>query len=100
MAVIAYIFNAVADLYILVIFVMVILSWLISFNVVNGRNRFVDAVNRTTIALTEPLLAPIRRFMPNLGGIDLSPIVLLILVNAVRLGMNRYVFGPLINSGL
>ncbi|MEQ1931083.1 MAG: YggT family protein [Parvularculaceae bacterium] len=100
MAVISYIFNALIQLYILVIFVSVILSWLISFNVVNRDNRFVSAVWRTCGALTEPALAPIRKMLPSLGGIDISPILLLVGVNALQIGVNRYVFGPLLSSGL
>lgn len=100
MQAIAYIVNAVLELYVLVIFVSVILSWLISFNVVNRGNRFVDAIWRTCLALTEPLLKPIRRILPSMGGLDLSPIVLLIGINAARIGLNAYVFGPLIKAGL
>jgi YggT family protein len=100
MAVIQYVFNAVANLYVFVIFVSVILSWLLAFNVLNRHNQFVDAIWRSCNALTEPALAPIRRMLPNLGGIDISPIVLLIGVNAVQYGMNYYVFGPLVRQGL
>ena len=100
MAVIAYIFNAVTQLYIIVIFVSVILSWLIAFNVINRHNQFVDAVWRTCVTLTEPLLRPIRNILPNMGGIDISPIILLIGINAVRYGMNFYVFNPMIRQGL
>ncbi|GAB4517092.1 MAG: YggT family protein [Amphiplicatus sp.] len=100
MAVIAYLFNALIQLYIIVIIVTVILSWLLAFNVVNRHNRFVDAVWRTCLALTEPLLRPIRNFLPSLGGIDLSPIILLIAVNALQIGVNRYIFAPLLARGL
>ncbi|MBB5519403.1 YggT family protein [Amphiplicatus metriothermophilus] len=100
MAVIAYLFNALIQLYIIVIIVTVILSWLLAFNVVNRHNRFVDAVWRTCLALTEPALRPIRNFLPSLGGIDLSPIILLIAVNALQIGVNRYVFAPLLARGL
>ncbi len=95
MIVISYIFNAVIQLYILVVFISVIMSWLISFNVINRHNRFVDAVWRTCLGLTEPLLRPIRNIMPNLGGIDISPIVLLIGLNALQLGVNAYILRPL-----
>ncbi len=95
MIVISYIFNAVIQLYILVVFVSVIMSWLIGFNVINRHNQFVDAVWRTCLALTEPLLRPIRNMLPNLGGIDISPIVLLIGLNAVQLGVNAYILRPL-----
>jgi len=100
MAVIAYVFNAVTQLYIFVIFINVILSWLIAFNVLNRHNQFVNAVWGACVAITEPLLRPIRSVLPNMGGLDISPIVLLIAINAARIGMNRYVFDPLINQGL
>lgn len=100
MAVIAYIVNAVADLYVFVIFAMIIMSWLISFNVINRHNQVVDMIWRTVVALTEPLLRPIRNLMPNLGGLDLSPLVLLILIKAVQYGLNYYIFLPAMRSGL
>ena len=68
----------VCQMYMYVVFVSVILSWLIAFNVVNTQNRFVYAVMDVTYRLTEPVLAPIRRIMPDLGGIDLSPVVLIL----------------------
>ncbi len=67
-------------LYTIVIVAMVIMSWLIAFNVVNLHNQFVAQLWRILNRLTEPLLGPIRRFMPNLGGLDLSPIILLLAV--------------------
>jgi len=70
--------DAILNLYVFVIFAMVIMSWLIGFNVINRHNRFVDAVWRTLIALTEPLLRPIRNVLPSMGGLDLSPLVLLL----------------------
>jgi len=97
MALIAFIFNQLIGLYIFVVFATVILSWLIGFNVVNRRNQFVEMVWRFCTAATEPLLRPIRRMLPNLGGIDISPIILLVAVNALQFGVNRYVFAPLMS---
>ena len=68
----------VIDIYFWIILAMVVLSWLVGFNVVNRSNPFVRQVGTALERLTEPLLRPIRRFMPDLGGIDLSPIVLLV----------------------
>ncbi len=65
------------DWYVYVIFAVVIMGWLVAFNVVNGRNPFVQQVLYLLHAVTEPVLGPIRRAMPNLGAIDISPIVLL-----------------------
>lgn len=68
----------VINIYFWIILASVVLSWLVGFNVVNRSNPFVRQVGTALERLTEPLLRPIRRFMPDLGGIDLSPIVLLI----------------------
>ncbi len=65
-------------LYTYVIIAGVILSWLISFNVINAYNPFVRSLWQAVGAVTEPLLSPIRRILPNMGGLDLSPIVLLL----------------------
>jgi len=72
------ILNNLIDIYLLVVIVGVILSWLISFNVVNTRNQFVAAVARITYQLTEPALRPIRRILPSFGGLDFSPVVLIL----------------------
>ena len=63
--------------YTYIIFAAVIMGWLLAFNVVNGRNPFVQQLWYLLNAVTEPVLAPIRRMMPNFGAIDISPIVLL-----------------------
>lgn len=99
MAVIAYLFNTFIHLYTLLIFITVILSWLIGFNVINRHNRFVDAVWRTCVVLTEPLMRPIRNMLPSMGGIDISPLILLIGLQAVQIGVNRYLFAPLLARG-
>jgi YggT family protein len=64
--------------YIYILFAAVIMSWLIAFNVVNTRNQFVGMVADFLYRITEPALRPIRRRMPTLGGIDLSPAILII----------------------
>ena len=66
------------DLYIWVIIIGAILSWLIAFNVLNTTNQLVYTIADFLDRITEPPLRPIRRFMPNLGGIDISPIVLIL----------------------
>ncbi len=72
------------DLYWWIIIGSAIFSWLYAFNVVNPRNQFVGAIGNMLFRLTEPALRPIRRFMPDLGGIDISPIILLLLLFFVR----------------
>ena len=76
--------DTVLWLYSVVLIVQVVLSWLVSFNVVNTGNAFVSTVGRMTWNLTEPVLRPIRRVLPQLGGLDLSPIVLLLLIWFLR----------------
>lgn len=73
------IYNIV-DLYIWVLLAAVVASWLVSFNVINTGNRLVASVVEFLYRLTEPALRPIRRFLPNLGGIDISPVVLILLL--------------------
>jgi YggT family protein len=99
MAVIAYLFNTVVQLYTFVVFVTVILSWLIGFNVINRHNMFVNAVWGFCLAVTEPALRPIRKILPSMGGIDISPLLLLIGLQAVQIGVNRYIFTPLLGGG-
>jgi YggT family protein len=70
--------STVINLIVLVLIVQAVLSWLIAFNVVNASNQFVSMIWRFTTALTEPMLKPIRKIIPNLGGIDISPIVLIL----------------------
>lgn len=77
---ILWLITTVIDLYVWIIILQVVLSWLIAFNVINTQNRFVYLIGDFLYRVTEPALRPIRRFLPNLGGIDLSPIVLLLLL--------------------
>lgn len=72
--------TQVIQIYIWVIIISAILSWLIAFNVINTSNRFVYQVVDMLHRLTEPALAPIRRFLPHLGGIDISPVILILLL--------------------
>lgn len=74
----------ILDLYVYVVIAAVVMSWLVAFNVVNGSNPIVRQVWRAINVLTEPLLRPIRRIMPNMGGIDISPIILLVAIQFVR----------------
>ena len=81
-----YVLHELARLYAIIVLVHVILSLLLAFNVVNARNQVVAIVFRFTSGVVEPVLAYIRRLLPflrNLGGFDLSPVILLILIHAV-----------------
>ena len=68
------------ELYSWALIISVILSWLVAFNVVNTHNRFVNTVGNFLYRVTEPALGPIRRILPNFGGLDISPVVLLLLL--------------------
>lgn len=72
--------NFILSIVWFIIIVSAIFSWLYAFNVINTRNQFVNQIGSALYAMTEPLYRPIRRFMPNLGGIDLSPIVVLVIL--------------------
>ncbi|MCC0031090.1 MAG: YggT family protein [Brucellaceae bacterium] len=72
------------DIYTWILIASVIFSWLFAFNVINGRNQFVGMVGDFLHRATEPALRPIRRILPDLGGIDISPIVLLLIIFFIR----------------
>jgi len=72
------------ELYTYVIIASAIFSWLYAFNIVNSNNQVINAIGRVLYNLTEPALRPIRRFMPDLGGVDISPVILLLLIIFVR----------------
>lgn len=72
------------DIYWWILIASAIFSWLYAFNVVNPRNQFVGSVGNFLFKVTEPVLAPIRRVLPDLGGIDISPIVVLIILFFLR----------------
>ena len=84
--------DMVLHLFIWILILAVVMSWLISFNVVNTTNRVVYLVADFTHRITEPALRPIRRFLPNLGGLDLSPIVLLLVIWFLRDVLRRLTF--------
>ena len=84
MAAIFWLIDTVLRLYIYAVIIGAVLSWLVGFGVVNRHNRFVYVVGDFFDRITEPALAPIRRIMPNLGGVDLSPLVLILLLEFGR----------------
>lgn len=82
--------DTLLELYIWCLLVFVVMGWLIAFGVVNTHNRFVHVVNDFLYRLTEPALRPIRRVLPNLGGIDISPMVLILLIWFARNLLHEY----------
>lgn len=71
-------------LYIYILIASAILSWLVAFNVVNSRNNVVAAIGQLLYRLTEPVLRPIRNMLPDLGGIDISPIVIILVIYFIQ----------------
>ena len=83
------IFDIVVQLYIYAIIIAAVMSWLVNFNVINGRNQLVYAVMDTLYRVTEPPLAAIRRHMPNTGALDLSPMVLILGLMFLQMVLHR-----------
>ena len=76
--------DSVVSIYIWILIINAILSWLIAFNVLNTSNRLVYSILDISYKMTDPLLRPIRNFLPNLGNIDISPVVLILLLMFAR----------------
>ena len=74
----------VVNIYVYVIIVWVVTSWLVAFDVINLRNNFVRMLYDVLNRLTEPVMRPIRRLLPNLGGLDLSPLVVFVLIMVIQ----------------
>jgi YggT family protein len=82
---VAWLIDTVFQIAIILLIAQVVLSWLIYFNVVNTRHPFVNAVGRFLYQITEPVLRPIKRIVPSLGGIDISPLILILLLGFLRI---------------
>ena len=95
MIAIFYLVLQILKLYSYIVIANVIISWLVAFNVLNTQNRFVYSVLDLTYRLTEPFLNKIRHFLPNLGTLDISPVILLLLIWFIEMCMKLYV-APLI----
>ena len=91
MIAIFYLVLQILKLYSYVVVANVVISWLIAFNVLNTGNRFVYAILELTYRLTDPILVKIRRFLPNLGSLDISPIILLLLIWFIEMCMKLYI---------
>jgi YggT family protein len=83
---------AILDLYWWVIIISAVASWLIAFGVINTYNRSVARILEVLYRLTEPALRPIRQFLPNLGGIDISPIILLLIIWLIEMELRQLEF--------
>ena len=91
MIAIFYLVLQILKLYSYVVIANVIVSWLIAFNVLNTQNRFVYSILELTYRLTDPILIKIRRFIPNLGSLDISPVILLLLIWFIEMCMKLYI---------
>ena len=91
MIAIFYLALQILKLYSYVVIANVVISWLVAFNVLNTQNRFVYSILELTYRLTDPFLRRIRTFLPNLGNLDISPIILLLLIWFIEMCMKLYV---------
>jgi YggT family protein len=92
----ALLIDKIIDIYTWIVIASAIMSWLVAFGVVNTRNQFIRTVVDVLYRVTEPALRPIRRIMPNLGGVDISPVILLLLLFFLRSLLSEYVFSSLL----
>ena len=97
MIAIFYLALQILKIYSYVVIANVIISWLVAFNVLNTQNRFVYSFLELTYRLTDPILNKIRRFLPNLGTLDISPIILLLLIWFIEMCMKLYIAPILFN---
>ena len=84
--------DIVLQMYVWVVIAAAILSWLVAFNVVNTRNPFVAAIAEFLYRITEPVLAPVRSVLPNLGGLDISPIILILIIMFIERVILYYIY--------
>ena len=93
----AILIDKVIDIYTWIVIASAIVSWLVAFGVINLRNQFVRMVVDFLVRVTEPALRPIRRIMPNLGGVDISPVILLLGLFFLRSLLWEYVLPALLH---
>jgi YggT family protein len=93
----AILIDKVIDIYTWIVIASAIVSWLVAFGVINIRNQFVRMLVDFLYRITEPALRPIRRIMPNLGGIDISPVILLLGLFFLRSLLWEYVWPALLH---
>ena len=84
-------FDNIVTLYIWILIINAVLSWLVAFNIINTGNRFVYSLLDFTYRMTEPFLNRIRTFLPNLGAFDISPVILLMLIWIMQMCMEYYI---------
>jgi len=82
----------ILDIYVWLLIASAILSWLIAFNVVNTRNSVVSAIGEFLYRITEPVLRPIRNLLPNFGGLDISPIIVILIIMLIQRVISYYIY--------
>ena len=93
-----FIVDSLLNLLVLAIIVSAVMSWLVAFDVINLRNPFVYNVSRFLDAVTRPLLRPVQKVIPSLGGVDISPIIVLLVIQGARMYLLPLIFGPIIRA--
>ena len=76
--------DSLVSFIVFILIIQVVMSWLIAFNLINSNNKFIWQINYALHKLTNPLLSPIQQILPNLGGIDISPVILIIVLHFAR----------------
>jgi YggT family protein len=94
LAALLWLFNTVTIIYILLLVVLVVLSWLVAFKVLKPENSIVATILRGVQGVTNPVLNPIRRIIPTMGGLDVTPIVAIILIEFLRILVNNLAVAP------
>ena len=92
-----YIVDGLLQLLALAIIVSAILSWLVAFDEINLRNQFVYNLARFLDAVTRPILRPVQKIIPPIGGVDISPIIVLLILQGIRIYLLPLIFTPIIN---
>ena len=93
-----YILSSLLWLIIIAIIASAIMSWLVAFNVVNPRNDFVRMLLNFLEAVTRPFLWPVQKVIPPLGGVDISPVIAILILSGVRSYLLPWLFAPLVNT--
>jgi YggT family protein len=95
---ILYILEGILGLFEIAIIVWAVMSWLVAFNVMNDRHPVVRQIERILDAMVRPVLSPIRRIIPSLGAVDISPIIALLIIQGARVYLLPWLFRPIISA--
>jgi YggT family protein len=91
-----FIVDGLLNLLVVAIIVSAVLSWLVAFDVINLRNQIVYNIARFLDAVTRPILRPFQKIIPPIGGVDITPIIVLLIIQGIRTYLLPLAFGPLI----